>query len=141
MCPKLFQRWGGSCRGGVRGGLGVGHSGLGWVKMGSGGSCRGGVGHEGVGWGGSCSCGGVNTLLVNMQPYGCFNFRKNRPNLTTSICSKQVGIVFSKNDQNKIAINMKDTFLKQVANKCLLLYGPDNLTLANSYLPHNLHHS
>ena len=31
---------------------GVGHEGVGW-----GGLCRGGVGHEGVGWGGSCRSG------------------------------------------------------------------------------------
>ena len=38
--------WGGSCRGGV------GHIGVGWVMKGWGGvgSCRGGVGHAGVGW-------------------------------------------------------------------------------------------
>ena len=32
----------------MKGWGGVGHEGVGW-----GGSCRGGVGHEGVGWGGS----------------------------------------------------------------------------------------
>ena len=36
--------WGGSCRGGV------GHAGVGWVMQGWGRSCRGGMGH--VGWGG-----------------------------------------------------------------------------------------
>ena len=36
--------WGGSCRGGV------GHVGVGWVMQGWGGSCRGGVGHVRVGW-------------------------------------------------------------------------------------------
>ena len=35
---------------------GVGHIGLGWVRV----SCRGGVGHVGVGWGGSCRGGMVN---------------------------------------------------------------------------------
>ena len=57
--------WGGSCRGGVVGHVGVGGVGwvmkgwVGWVmKGGWGGSCRvGGVGHAGVGWG-SCR-GGV----------------------------------------------------------------------------------
>ena len=34
-----MQGWGGSCRGGV------GHIGVGWVMQGWGGSCRGGVGH------------------------------------------------------------------------------------------------
>ena len=32
--------WGGSCRGGV----GMGHVGVGWGRVGWGGSCRGGVG-------------------------------------------------------------------------------------------------
>ena len=44
---KVLFRVGGSCRGGV------GHVGVGWVMQGWGGSCRG-----GVGWGGSCR-GGV----------------------------------------------------------------------------------
>ena len=35
---------GGSCRGGV------GHVGVGWVMQGWGGSSRGGLGHVGVGW-------------------------------------------------------------------------------------------
>ena len=39
-----MQGWGGSCRGGV------GHAGVGWVIQGLGGSCRVGVGHVGVGW-------------------------------------------------------------------------------------------
>ena len=46
-----MQGWGGSCRGGV-GHLGVGwvmHR-MGWVMQWWGGSCRGGVGHAGVGW-------------------------------------------------------------------------------------------
>ena len=43
---------GGSCRGGLGG---VGHVGVGWVMQGWGGSCRGGMGHTGVGWGRSCS--------------------------------------------------------------------------------------
>ena len=46
---------GGSCRGVV------GHTGVGWVMKGWGGPCRGGVGHASVGWCGSCSScrGGV----------------------------------------------------------------------------------
>ena len=47
-----MQGWGGSCRGEI------GHAGLGWVmqswggscRVGWGGSCRGGVGSEGVEW-------------------------------------------------------------------------------------------
>ena len=52
---RVMQGWGGSCRGGV------GHVGVGKVMQGWGGSCRcgvgwvmqgwGGVGHVGVGWG------------------------------------------------------------------------------------------
>ena len=45
--------WGGSCKGGV------GHVGVGWIIQGWGGSCRGGVGHAGVGWDGSCRGWGV----------------------------------------------------------------------------------
>ena len=32
----------------------MGHTGVGWVMKGWGGSCRGGVGHASVGWCGSC---------------------------------------------------------------------------------------
>ena len=42
LCPKC-----------TRGGVGVGHVGVGWdgsCRGGWGGSCRGGVGHVGVGW-------------------------------------------------------------------------------------------
>ena len=41
------QGWGGSCRGGMGHagvGAGVGHIGVGWIMLGWGGSCRGGVG-------------------------------------------------------------------------------------------------
>ena len=56
--------WGGSCRGGV------GHAGMGRIKQGWGGSYMGGVGHTRVGlvtkgWGGSCrgevGCAGVGS--------------------------------------------------------------------------------
>ena len=42
-----MQGWGKSCKGGV-GHVGVGR--VGWVMQGWGRSCRGGVGHAGVGW-------------------------------------------------------------------------------------------
>ena len=45
-----MQQWGRSCRGGV-GHLGVGWCGVDHVGVGWGGSCRGEVGHAGVGWG------------------------------------------------------------------------------------------
>ena len=34
-------------------GVGVGHVGVEWVMQGWNGSCRGGMGHEGLGWDGS----------------------------------------------------------------------------------------
>ena len=51
-----MQGWGGSCRGGVGHEGWVGHAGVGWC-----GSCRGEVGHVGVG--GSCR-GGVGYVGV-----------------------------------------------------------------------------
>ena len=44
------EGWGGSYRGGW---CEVGHTEVGWVMLGWGGSCRGVVGHSGAGWGGS----------------------------------------------------------------------------------------
>ena len=71
---------GGSCRGGgrVRWG-GVGHVGVGW-----GGSFSGGVGHVGVGWGGSCR-GGVGWVIVekmgeNNRCYSCLSQKQNDAN-------------------------------------------------------------
>ena len=37
----------------------MGHTGVWWVMQGWGRSCMGGVGHAGVGWGGSCRAGWV----------------------------------------------------------------------------------